>query len=104
MSSKFVYFVAMLLTTFSISAQEKVYTDKGYPYKNLVEKSKEVKIIYRESNESITCRVDIAHAQTSFEGVTYNVSKRQFKRAPLASCLERQDAKTLLEKVTLPAR
>lgn len=89
-----------------INTSNKVYTSKGYPYKNLIHRTNEVKIYYSEktsksnghkhSHHSIRCRVEVELEGTIYKSVTKEVDQQSFKAEPLSSCLSRERAKQIL--------
>lgn len=80
----------------SQSQIDEVYTSKGYPYKNLLNRSKQVKIFYRQGDNNIHCRVEVAVGDTIVKSATSEVNQLSFETTPLSSCLSRDQAKQLL--------
>lgn len=74
----------------------KVYTQKGYPYEDLVNRSEEVTIFYTESVENISCRVEVSQNGQIWRGEERSTSLKTFTQKPLRACLKRVDAKKLL--------
>lgn len=77
---------------------QKVYTQKGYPYGGLVDRSEQVTILYTVSSDTISCRVEVSHNGQIWKGEQKNTSLNKFTQKPLHSCLEREQAKKLLAK------
>jgi hypothetical protein len=75
---------------------EKVYTQKGYPYEGLVDRSEQVTIFYTESVNKVSCRVEVSQNGQTWRGVQRNTSVKSFTQKPLRACLDRVDAKKLL--------
>ena len=85
-------------SAFTNAAIESKYSTKGYPYKDLIERTQEVKIIYSENTQSITCRVEVTDENSQWLSDSKTISHQTFAEAPLASCLSREDAKNQLAK------
>lgn len=77
---------------------EQVYSEKGYPYKDVISRTNEVKIIYTEKSQVVACKVLISLEDGIYESTQKDVSKKAFDNAPLASCLARSEAKSVLAK------
>lgn len=73
-----------------------LYTEKGYPYKDLVNRSNEVKIIYSENKSKVVCRVEVDMNGTVWQSPSNDVTKTRFEQTPLSSCLPRERAKQIL--------
>jgi len=73
-----------------------VYTQKGYPYEGLVDRSEEVTIFYTQGTDNITCRVEVSQDGQIWKGEERNTSLKKFTQKPLRACLDRTDAKRLL--------
>lgn len=86
-----------LLSSNQIQAAElQLYSAMGHPYKLLIARSDKVKIIYSEKDETINCRVEVNWQTDTFATTMVEVSKKKFTTKPLASCLPRHQAKTML--------
>ena len=85
-----------ILTPVCNAAIETMYSAKGYPYKDLIERAEEVKIIYSENANSVTCKVAITSTADHWLSDSKTISHKTFAEAPLASCLSREDAKAQL--------
>lgn len=97
-----------------VSAEQKrLYSEKGFPYKNILSKADKVKVIYlddvvtmdklgefsadiAEQGEIVQCRVEINWKDNELTTEKYRVSKDKFEKAPLATCLPRKLAKQYL--------
>lgn len=96
------FFSAVILVSLAVivssanAETNMLFTEQGYPYKDLVNRSNEVKIIYSEKNNDVSCRVQVALNGTTWKTRNLQVEKREFDSAPLASCLERSKAKQIL--------
>lgn len=90
----------MLFTSTSSLAEpkqiDKVYTEKGYPFSGLVDRSEEVKIFYTELTDNITCRVEVLQNGQIWRGEEHSTSLKEFTVTPLRACMARVDAKKLL--------
>lgn len=80
----------------NINLNEKIFTQKGYPYKDLVQRTELVKLHYNDAGESVNCSVEIISGSQVWFSPSLNISKRSFKKAPFASCIERSFAKKVL--------
>lgn len=81
---------------FVYAETEMLYTEKGYPYKNLVDRSEQVKIIYSKVGTGIDCRVEVELDGTTWKTDNIQVNQQDFDTAPLSSCLNRDKAKQML--------
>lgn len=77
---------------------DKVYTQQGYPYQGLVERSEQVTIFYTEKAENISCRVEVSQNGQVWQGEVRTTSVKKFTHKPLRVCMNREDAKKLLAK------
>lgn len=92
-------FISLNAIISNASAQsEKIYSEKGYPYKEVINRTNEVKIIYTENSQQVACKVLISLQNGTYQSTEKEVSKKAFDSAPLASCLARSEAKTVLAK------
>ena len=80
----------------AIANVEKVFTEQGYPYKQLVQRSDTVKLIYSQDGHNVTCKVAIEHKGQASTTPKQTISAAKFADKPLASCLKRDAAKSLL--------
>ncbi|XPF92939.1 hypothetical protein ACM9HF_12990 [Colwellia sp. RE-S-Sl-9] len=100
MLKKTVLILSVLSTSLVIGIQAndeiQLYSEAGYPYKNLINKAKAVKILFTEQENSIVCRVEVSGDSKNKTTEKVVVSKKQFDQAPLVSCLPRTEAKKLL--------
>jgi len=80
------------------ASQEKLYTEKKYPYNLLLTRSDSVKIIYTNNKEYINCKVEVNWKNEMVTSLKTRVSKLKFNKEPLASCLPREQAKIILAK------
>lgn len=79
-----------------LNQAETVYTQNGYPYEELVERSEEVIIIYTERADKVSCRVEVLQKGQIWKGQEHNTSLKKFTQKPLRACMDRVDAKKLL--------
>jgi hypothetical protein len=92
-------FISLNAIISNASAQsEQIYSEKGYPYKDVIKRTDTVKIIYTENAQEIACKVLISFANEIYQSAEKAVSKKAFDNAPLASCLARSEAKKILAK------
>lgn len=77
---------------------EKVYTQKGYPYEGLVDRSEQVTIFYTKGADNISCRVEVSQDGQIWQGEERNTSLKKFTLKPLRACIDREEAKKLLAK------
>lgn len=75
---------------------EKIYTQKGYPYEGLVNRSEAVTIFYTENVDNINCRVEVSQNGKVWRGEKHSTNIKTFTKKPLRACLNRVDAKKLL--------
>ncbi|MCF2856148.1 hypothetical protein L1286_01565 [Pseudoalteromonas sp. SMS1] len=97
---KYAIIFAFSTIAFTSAAQQvqtdRVFTNAGYPYKNLIMKAERVELIYSEEQHKTTCRVKVYKAGTLHEGAPMEVSSKAFSDAPVKSCLARHNAKQIL--------
>jgi len=79
-----------------LNQTEEIYTQKGYPYEGLVNRSEEVTIFYTRGADNINCRVEVSQNGQIWKGEERNPNLKEFTQKPLRSCLNREDAKKLL--------
>jgi len=91
----------MVLDINPIQANDEIqlYSYAGYPYKNLIKKTKAVKILFTENNEHVYCRIQVEWSTQHKTTDRVQVTKKQFEQTPLKSCLPRKVAKTLLSSI-----
>jgi hypothetical protein len=93
--------VITLASTYSLAELnqvKKVYTQNGYPYEALVDRSQEVKIFYTEQENNVRCRVEVIQDGQVWKGEAQIASAKKFSEKPLRACINRNDAKKLLAK------
>jgi hypothetical protein len=105
-----------LLSQVAVAGQDKLYTSKGYPYKNLVSMAEQVRIVYvdeglkapstvaadidnGDEDSYVSCRVEVNWQDNERKSNQYRVKKSVFDEAPLASCLPRKLAKQFLSDI-----
>lgn len=93
--------VSMLLFTSTNSLAElnqieEIYTQKGYPYEGLVDRSEQVTIFYIKGTDNISCRVEVSQGGQIWQGEERSISLKKFTQKPLRACMDREDAKQLL--------
>lgn len=79
-----------------LNSVEKVYTQEGYPYADLIRRSEQVNLIYTESENEVNCRVEVSNNGQVWQGAKRVAKLKNFKNKPLQSCLARPVAKKLL--------
>ena len=96
----------LILTAVQISSAsaalqptETLYSNKGYPYKLLIDRADSLNIIYTESKSGdVECSVKLFNKGLVWNSSTLSVNKAEFDKQPLASCLSRDNAKLWLAK------
>jgi hypothetical protein len=78
---------------------EKMYSQEGYPYADLIRRSEKVNLIYTESENEVNCRVEISSDGRVWQGQNRVAKLKNFKNKPLHSCLTRPEAKKLLANI-----
>ena len=87
----------LILPTQVVHAEyDTIYSTKGYPYDLLISRTEAIKIIYSVNDEDIHCKVVINWNKNNITSPVVQVSKNKFEHMPLASCLTRKQAKTIL--------
>jgi len=90
--------IGTLVSSTVSAAETKLYSAMGHPYKLLITRSEQVKIIYSEANSNIDCRVEVSWQNNLVTTPAVKVKKQDFTDKPLASCLPRVEAKKLLAR------
>lgn len=85
-----------IVMTIQANDEIQLYSQAGYPYKNLINKAKSVKILFTDSPNEVTCRVDVLLTSEHKTTEKVTISKANFEQAPLVNCLPRKAAKKLL--------
>ncbi|GEK11264.1 hypothetical protein [Pseudoalteromonas peptidolytica] len=97
---KYAIILAFPMVVFSSHAistpAERVFTDAGYPYKNLIMKAEKVELIYSEEQDKTTCQVNVYSGDLLHQGEAKEVPANKFLRMPVQSCLSRENAKRIL--------
>ncbi|TQF67565.1 hypothetical protein [Pseudoalteromonas luteoviolacea] len=97
---KYAIILAFFTIAFTSSAQqvqtERVFTNAGYPYKNLIMKAERVELIYSEDEDKTNCRVKVYKSGKLHESAPMEVSSKAFSSDPVQSCLARKNAKQIL--------
>jgi intein-encoded DNA endonuclease-like protein len=91
--------IILLTSTNSLAEpnlKEKIYTQEGYPYAGLVERSEEVSIFYTKGEDNVSCRVEVSQHGQVWKGEKHSTSLKKFTQKPLRVCMDRVDAKKLL--------
>lgn len=79
-----------------VNQNEKMYTQEGYPFEGLVNRSEEVAIFYTKQAETISCYVEVSQNGQIWKGEEKSTNLKTFTQKPLRSCMERDAAKKLL--------
>jgi len=77
---------------------KQLYTSKAYPYSNLISHTDEVKIYFTEKDDQVICRVKISKADQHWHSDKVTIKNSRFQQAPLANCLQRDMAKSILKQ------
>jgi hypothetical protein len=95
-----IFLLTLLAASLSVmtvqAAEEKLNSAMGYPYKLLINRASEVKIIYSHAAENINCKVVVNWHDQEIKSQSILVSRASFNEKPLASCLPRNNAKSML--------
>jgi len=95
----FTFYLIILLSTNPVTANtNKLFTEQGYPYDLLIKRTDEVKIIYSENEKEVNCRVELNWQDQKITTQPIKIEKIKFNAKPFATCLPRQQAKTILAK------
>ena len=99
------YFLLLIMSLFlSVQASAnsiQLYTNQGYPYSNLINHTDQVKIFFTEKQSKTICRVEISKGDKHWNSSRVQVETKHFQQAPLASCLQRSMAKSILKQSRL---
>jgi hypothetical protein len=79
-----------------LNQAKEIYTQKGYPYEGLVDRSEQVTIFYIKGADNISCRVEVSQNGQIWQGEEIQTSLKKFTQKPLRSCMDRDEAKKLL--------
>jgi hypothetical protein len=90
-------FLTLTISTLTVqAAEEKLNSAMGHPYKLLINRASKVKIIYSEGEKNINCKVVVNWHEQEIKSQSIRVSRESFNEKPLASCLPRNKAKSML--------
>lgn len=73
-----------------------INSHEGYPYDLLIKRSEQVKLIYK-GKDKITCHVEVKTKQQTWKGEVYSTKAERFNQSPLATCMDRDLAKSILK-------
>ncbi len=90
------YASILLFCNLAMAGQLTVDVANNYPYKNLIERTDDVKVIYITNDESLICRVEVILDNMKWSSVEKKVSKEFFNNDPLSNCLSRESAEKIL--------
>ncbi|MBQ4834963.1 MULTISPECIES: hypothetical protein [Pseudoalteromonas] len=97
---KYAIILAIPFVAFTSVAQqvqvERIFTNAGYPYKNLIMKAEKVELVYTDKQDKTTCRVKVYKGDTLHQGEQVEISSKAFSNNPVKSCLARKNAKQIL--------
>lgn len=71
-------------------------TANNYPYKDLINRTSDIKIIYSTNSESFSCKVEVVLDKMKWVSTEKNISKEIFYNDPLSNCLSSEKAKQIL--------
>lgn len=95
------YASVLLFCNLAIAEQLTVNVANNYPYKNLINRTDDVKIIYITNNKSFVCRVEVILGNMKWASVEKKISKEFFNNDPLSYCLSRELAEKILLQSSL---
>ncbi|MDU0354095.1 hypothetical protein RS130_09250 [Paraglaciecola aquimarina] len=78
--------------------EEKIFTQEGYPYKMLIDRASQVKLMYK-GTDNITCRVEVTYKQQTWVGQEHKTKQKKFATKPLGECMDRDLAKKILKAI-----
>ncbi|GAA6186474.1 MULTISPECIES: hypothetical protein [Alteromonadaceae] len=95
--------ITLVLLSLNLNAKnseqlETKYSNQGYPYKMLIDRSDSIKILFTEKSESVRCAVRFNQGDIEQQTTYLDVNKTDFKKQPLVSCLPRFQAKAWLKR------
>lgn len=98
---KYILLVGLLSIASQAMAQtavveERINTDEGFPYKNLIIRADRVELSYIERGKEVECKVAVLSEKGRFEGQSRTARAKHLKHKPMASCLSRDEAKRIL--------
>ena len=97
-----IFMVSVFFSTNSLAKLnnvEKIHTQEGYPYADIVRISEQVNLIYTESENEVNCRVEVSKNGQLWQGAQQIAELKNFKNKPLRSCLTRPEAKKILASI-----
>jgi len=86
----------LLFCNSTFAEQLTVDTALNYPYKNLINRTDDVKIFYTTNNDNLTCRVEIKLDKMKWASVEKKINKTFFYHDPLTNCLSKESAEQIL--------
>jgi len=90
------YIGTLIFFNLASAEQFTVNIANNYPYKNLVERTDDVKVIYITNNEKFSCRVEVILDKMKWSSVEKEISKEFFNNDPLSNCLSSETAEQIL--------
>ncbi|WNC71736.1 hypothetical protein RGQ13_16690 [Thalassotalea psychrophila] len=85
-----------LFCNLAIAEQITIDAANNYPYKDLINRTSDVKIIYITNNESFSCKVEVVLDKMKWVSTEKKISKEFFNNDPLSNCLSSEKAKQIL--------
>ncbi len=83
---------------FNLANAESVTVDTAtnYPYKNLIDRTGDVKVFYIRKNNNISCRVEVVLDKVKWISAEKKIDKELFTSELLSHCLSRKTAEQIL--------
>jgi len=73
-----------------------VSSANDYPYRNLIDRTDDVKVFYTETSKGFNCRVEVKLDNMKWVSVEKKMNKELFSDSPLSNCLSREVAEQML--------
>jgi hypothetical protein len=80
----------------SNNIQNKIYSQEGYPYSNLIAKAEQIRIRYIDKDQGVECQVEVINNQQHWMLDKQWASTEDFAEKPFKSCVNRNTIKELL--------
>ena len=87
---------AILFCNLSNAESITIFSASNYPYKNLINRTYDVKIFYIKNDESLSCRVEVVLGGMKWVSVEKKINKEFLNSDLLPNCLSRETAEQIL--------
>lgn len=90
--------MTILASQVTLAEDEVIYSSVGYPYNQLISRTDAINITYTKDKEKVNCKVEVKWQGKTLTSPAIVANSAKFSNKPLASCLPRETAKSILAK------